>query len=263
MHVDIASTLQRLRAEAPLVHNITNYVVMNSTANALLAIGASPAMVHAPEEVEEFVEISRALVINIGTLSRHWVEAMHRAVKRANARGIPWVLDPVGAGATSYRTQVAAELLRLRPAVLRGNASEILAVAGAAGRTTKGVDSVHSPQAVFQEARGLAQSLGTVVAMTGAVDIVTDGERTARIANGHPLMARVTGLGCTATALTAAYCAVAEPFAAAVGALAALGVAGERAARVATGPGSLQLRLLDELYVLDAAALGEARIEIE
>ncbi|HWP02414.1 MAG TPA: hydroxyethylthiazole kinase [Gemmatimonadaceae bacterium] len=263
MHLDIASALNRLRTEAPLVHNITNYVVMNTTANALLAIGASPAMVHAPDEVEEFVEISRALVVNIGTLSAHWVDAMHRAVDRANAKGIPWVLDPVGAGATSYRTRVAAELARKQPAVLRGNASEILAVAGAAGRTTKGVDSVHSPQAVLQEARNLAQTLGTVVAMTGAVDIVTDGQQVARISNGHAMMARVTGLGCTATALTGAYCAVEKPFPAAVAALAALGVAGERAASAAEGPGSLQLRLLDELYKLDSETLASARIEIE
>jgi hydroxyethylthiazole kinase len=238
------------------VHNITNYVVMNNTANALLAVGASPAMVHAAEEVEEFTAISRALVINIGTLSPRWVDAMRLAAARARDAGIPWVLDPVGAGATSYRTQVGAELARLGPTVIRGNASEIMVLAGSVGATGKGVDSAHSTLTALGPAQVLARDTGAIVAMTGVVDYVTDGARVVAIHNGHPMMARVTGLGCTATALVGAFLgANDEPFAATVSALATLGVAGEMAAEQSAGPGSLQLHLLDALYRLDRPEL--------
>ena len=254
--LDPWTPLARLRAAAPLVHNITNYVVMNTTANALLAIGASPAMVHAVEEVEDFTAISQALVINIGTLSPRWVEAMRVAAIRARAEDTPWVLDPVGAGATSYRTSVAADLVRLQPTVIRGNASEIMVLAGAVGEGGKGVDSAHATEDALEPARRLARDAGAVVAMTGAVDFVTDGARTIALHNGHPLMARVTGLGCTATALVGA-CLAAEPnvIDATVAALTALGIAGEIAAERAAGPGSLQVLLLDALYTLDEATV--------
>jgi hydroxyethylthiazole kinase len=251
----MASSLARLRADTPLVHNITNYVVMNTTANALLAIGASPAMVHAQDEVEEFVGISRALVVNIGTLSPAWVAAMQLAVRTAAERRIPWVLDPVGAGATTYRTRTAALLSRAAPAVIRGNASEIAALAGARG-TTKGVDSVAQSDEVIHLARALADDTGAVVAITGRTDYVTDGTRIAAIDNGHPMMARVTGLGCTATALIGAFLGAGDgPFDAAIHGLTVLAVAGEIAAEGAGGPGTLQLRLLDILYTLDADTL--------
>jgi hydroxyethylthiazole kinase len=254
--LDVWAPLARLREAAPLVHNITNYVVMNNTANALLAIGASPAMVHAVEEVEEFTAISRALVINIGTLSPRWVEAMRLAAARARARDIPWVLDPVGVGATAYRTGVGAELARLGPTVIRGNASEIMVLAGSVASTGKGVDSAHSTEDALGPARALARETHALVAMTGVVDYVTDGARVAAIRNGHPLMARVTGLGCTASALVGAFVGSGgEPFLATVSALATLGVAGELAAERAEGPGSLQLHLLDALYRLDQPTL--------
>jgi hydroxyethylthiazole kinase len=248
--------LERLRTIAPLVHNVTNYVVMNNTANALLAIGASPAMVHAVEEVEEFTAISHALVINIGTLSARWVDAMRLAARRAGSAGIPWVLDPVGAGATRYRTEVAAELTRLGPTVIRGNASEIMVLSGRLGAAGKGVDSAHTTEDALRPARQLARETGALVAMTGVVDYVTDGEHTVALRNGHPMMARVTGLGCTASALVAA-CLAAErvTFDATVAALTALGIAGEIAAESAPGPGSLQMRLLDALYLLDEATV--------
>lgn len=248
-------TLERVRAASPLVHNITNYVVMNNSANALLALGASPAMVHALEEVEEFTSISSALVVNIGTLSPLWVSAMQRAAVRAGERGIPWVLDPVGAGATAYRTDTARALLALRPTVLRGNASEILAVAGDVGGT-KGVDSTAGSDAALDAATVLAQRHGTTVVITGAEDIATDGARVVRCGNGHPLMPRVTGLGCSLSAVTGA-CLAVEPDAlhAAASALAIFGVAGELAAAQAAGPGSLQVALLDALYTLDADTL--------
>lgn len=255
-------TVQAVRSQAPLVQNITNYVAMDVAANALLAFGASPAMVHAQEEVEEFVGLASALAINIGTLSGPWVESMHLAAEAALRTGTPWVLDPVGAGATAYRTGVARELAGKRPTVVRGNASEILALAGAAGVTTRGVDSVHGSEDALGLARELAAELGCVVAVTGATDYVTDGKRTVGISNGHPMMTRVTALGCAATAMVAACAAVREDaLHAAAHALAALGVAGEVAAEGAEGPGSLRWRLLDALHRMDARLLERVRME--
>lgn len=249
------ATLAAVRREAPLVHSITNYVSMDVTANALLAAGASPAMVHAVEEVEDFVSIASALVVNIGTLSPAWVDAMERAADRARERGKPWVLDPVGAGATPYRTGVARALARRGPTVIRGNASEILALVEE-GRAGRGVDSTHGSDEARDVAAGLARELGCVVAVTGAVDYVTDGDAVLAVANGHPMMARVTALGCTASALVAAFAAVgADPLPAAARALAVLGLCGEIAARESPGPGTLRLRLMDALYTLDEPAV--------
>lgn len=251
-----ASILEEIRACKPLVHNITNYVVMNNTANALLALGASPAMVHSSEEVEEFVAISASLVVNIGTLSPPWVAAMNLAARAAVSRGIPWVLDPVGAGATTYRTQTSAALARLAPSCIRGNASEIMVLAGATAEKTKGVDSSHGSADALTPARRLAGATGAVVAVTGATDYVTDGGALIGLANGHPLMAKVTGLGCTATALLGAALAVEKDRLAAVAAgLSFLAIAGEIAAEKSPGPGSLQLHLLDALHQLDAATI--------
>jgi hydroxyethylthiazole kinase len=250
---EIWAAVERVRERAPLVHNITNYVAMDVTANALLALGASPAMVHAEEEAADFAALSQALVVNVGTLSPAWVRAMHLAVASIAARGRPWVLDPVGAGATAYRTGVARELATLRPSVVRGNASEILALAGAAGRP-RGVDSTDPAEAALDAARGLAAEWGCVVAVSGAVDHVTDGRRLIRVHNGHQMMTRVTALGCTATAITGALLAVDLPaMEAAAGALAVLGLCGERAAARAGGPGSLRMHVIDELHSLDGA----------
>jgi hydroxyethylthiazole kinase len=257
----IGRVLDAIRTRRPLVHNITNYVVMNSTANALLAIGASPAMVHAAEEVAEFVAIADALVINIGTLSTPWIGAMHLAAAEAAASDKPWVLDPVGAGATSLRTDTATALLAHRPAVIRGNGSEILALAGGIG-ATRGVDSTAGSDAALDAARRLAAGTGAVVAVTGAIDHVTDGERTLSCANGDIRMTRVTGLGCSLSALTAACLALeSDRLLAALSACAILGVAGEIAAEASAGPGSLQVAILDRLADLDARTLaGRARL---
>ncbi len=251
-----SSILAQIRGRNPLIHNITNYVVMNNTANALLAIGASPAMVHAGEEVEEFVALSQALVVNIGTLSPAWVKAMDLAACAANARKVPWVLDPVGAGATVYRTSTAAAFANLRPACVRGNASEIMVLAGATAEKPRGVDSSRGSNDALAAARRLAATTGGIVAVTGATDYVTDGDRLLGLRNGHPLMARVTGLGCTATALVAAALAV-EPdrFDAVAAGLSYLALAGEIAAEKSPGPGSLQLHLLDALHLLDGATI--------
>lgn len=253
--IDLDAALDSLRAAAPLVHNITNYVVMNTTANALLAIGASPAMVHAEDEVADFAPIAAALVINIGTLSAPWLRAMEAAASAANAAGVPWILDPVAAGATPFRREACRRLLTLGPAVIRGNASEIIAVAGAAS-AGKGVDSTEGSDAAIAAARGLATATGAVVAVTGKVDYVTDGTRLVAISNGDAMLTRVTGTGCTATALIGAFLGTKlAPLDAAVAGLAALGVAAESAARTSTGPGSFQVALYDALYNLDGPAL--------
>ena len=258
----LADSLARLRAQAPLVQNITNYVVMNSTANALLALGASPAMVHAEEEVADFAAIAAALVVNIGTLSPSWVAGMHLAVQSMAARGKPWVLDPVGAGATPYRTAAAGALLARRPSVLRGNASEVLATAGAAGHT-RGVDATDTSDAALESARSIAARFGIVVAVTGATDYITDGQAVRAVHNGHALMTRVTGLGCTASALVGAFLGAGDPpLLAATHALAVLGVAGELAMEKAAGPGTLQLHLYDALHALDRAAL-DRRLRVD
>ena len=247
----VGASLARVRAESPLVHNITNFVVMNTTANALLALGASPVMAHAEDEVEEMVGLARALVLNIGTLDDAWVGAMLLAGRAARRRGVPVVLDPVGAGATQYRTETARRLLaEVAPTIVRGNASEIRALGGGAGGT-RGVDSVHETEAALDAARSLAAAHGCVVSVSGAVDLVVAGDQIARVRNGVPLMTRVTGMGCTASALTGAFAAVAaSPFVAAAHAMVVLGVAGELAAERAAGPGSLQVEILDALASL-------------
>jgi len=251
-----AEALATLRARRPLVQNITNYVAMTLSANVLLAIGASPAMVHAAEEVEAFVGISDALAVNIGTLSPPWVAAMRLAVKKAAALGKPWVLDPVGCGATPYRTAVAVELSGLRPAIIRANASEIMSLAGASGAKPKGVDSTAASDAALGAAKALASRTGAVVAVTGATDYVTDGTVVYAIEGGNPLMALSTAFGCALSATTAAFAAVVPGLQAAVSALAAFKSAGKEAAKRATrGPGHLPAELIDALYRLDGPKL--------
>ncbi|MCX7818926.1 MAG: hydroxyethylthiazole kinase [Kiritimatiellae bacterium] len=256
--------LERIRKDRPLVHNITNYVVMNTTANTLLALGASPIMAHAREEVDELVAAAGALVLNIGTLSPPWIEAMERAGTAAVARGVPVVLDPVGAGASRLRTEAALRLLAAaRPRVVRGNASEILALSGGTGG--RGVDATHGVDDARVAATELARRSGATVAVTGAEDYVTDGRYAVGIANGDPWMARITGSGCAATAVTGAFLAV-EPDAlcAAASALIVFGIAGELAAAGCNGPGTFQVRLLDALAAVDAEKVQErARVRVQ
>ena len=244
----------RIRAEAPLVHNITNYVVMNTTANALLAVGASPVMAHAAEEVEEMVGLARALVLNIGTLSSPWIEAMLLAGRAARRRGIPVVLDPVGSGATRFRTDTALRLLaEVGPTIVRGNASEIASLVSEGGGT-KGVDSTRASEETVEYAQALATRWGCAVAVSGAVDVIVGNGTVLRVRNGHPLMSRVTGMGCIASALTGAFAAVnASPLRAAAHAMALMGIAGEMAAERAKGPGSFQTHFLDALSRVEEA----------
>ena len=258
-----ARNLAAVREKKPLIHNITNFVVMNTTANALLAIGASPVMAHAVEEVEEMAGIARALVINIGTLSTPWIEAMIRAGRRANSKGIPVVLDPVGAGATRFRTATVHRLLQdAPPSIIRGNASEIRAVLYAED-ATKGVDSTHAPEEALDAARILSEHCHAVVSVSGATDLIVSDRSVIRVANGHPMMPRVTGLGCTATALIGAFAAVnPSPWRAAAHAMAVLGIAGEMAAERSAGPGSLQMHLLDALYCLGESDI-RSRLRLE
>jgi hydroxyethylthiazole kinase len=251
---DVFAALQDLRARRPLVHNITNYVAMSVSANVLLALGASPAMVHAVEEVEDFVAISDALCVNIGTLSPPWVAAMHLAVANANSLGKPWVLDPVGCGATPYRTQAAAELAALAPSIIRGNASEIMSLAGQTG-SGKGVDSTASADDAVGAAAALAKRTGSVVAVTGAIDYVCDGATQTELHVGHELMPLSTALGCSLSAVTAAFAAVRPPRLAAIAALAVFGAAGSAAAQNARGPGHLPAEICDALYRMDRDTL--------
>jgi len=253
--------LRLVRDRKPLVHQITNYVVMNETANATLALGALPVMAHAREEVAEMVRLAGALVLNIGTLSPTWVESMLIAGKAANEAGVPVVLDPVGAGATTYRTETAKQILdAVDVAVLRGNAGEVATLVGIDAEV-RGVESIAAGDAAAEIARAAATSLGVVAAVTGAVDQVSDGDRVSAIANGHPLLAAVTGTGCMSSAITGCFLAVAAPFEAAVAALVAFGVAGEDAAREANGPGSFHVGLYDALAALDPGTL-DGRAEV-
>jgi len=256
---DLWADVLAVRTQRPLVHSITNLVVMNFNANVLLAMGASPVMAHAHEEVADMAAIAQSLVLNIGTLEPYWISSMCQALKVAAARGIPSVLDPVGAGATRYRNEsIQAILDQAMPTVIRGNASEIMSVAGLAAQT-RGVDSSATVTDALQAARELAARTGGVVCVSGPVDQVLDaGGRQASLANGHEWMTRITGVGCSATALVGAFCAVQpDAWRATVSAMAYLGVVGEVAAQAVQakgqGVGSLQMALLDQLQLLEEA----------
>ncbi|MFO7914831.1 MAG: hydroxyethylthiazole kinase [Candidatus Krumholzibacteriales bacterium] len=247
--------LESIRSRSPLVHNITNYVVMNNTANALLALGASPVMAHAVEEVAGMVGIAEAtggsLVINIGTLSGEWIKGMRTAMREAASRSVPIVFDPVGAGATSFRTETCKSLIaETPPSIIRGNASEIMALLDE-GVKTRGVDSSHSADSAEKSALELAKSNNCVVVVSGSTDIITDGRKVLKVNNGHPIMTRITGSGCTATALVGAFAAVnPDMLTAAYNGMAVMSICGEIAAGRADGPGSLQLYLYDVIYNL-------------
>jgi hydroxyethylthiazole kinase len=264
MTLTTGADLRTLRERKPLVHQITNYVVMNETANATLALGALPVMAHAHEEVEEMASVAGALVLNIGTLSEYWIESMLLAAQAANRAGVPVVLDPVGAGATRLRTETAKRILDERKiAVVRGNAAEVATLAGRQAEI-RGVESIEASDSGAQLARAAARELGCVAAVTGPVDHVSDGEEVLAISNGHALLGTVSGTGCMATAVTGCFLAVVaeRPLEAAAEALVAFGVAGEDAARDAKGPGTFHAGLYDALYNLDPESLdGRARVE--
>lgn len=266
-----ADELVRFRASAPLVHLLTNEVVQEITANVLLAAGASPAMIVAEEEVAPFAAISGALLINVGTLYPARLSAMRLAVATAAQTGVPWTLDPVAVGVLAYRTRFCCELLEQRPAAIRGNASEVLALAGAAGLADgveggghaggRGVDTLSSSDVAIDAAQQLARMSGAIVAVTGRTDYITDGDAVWATPWGHPLMTRVVGAGCALSALVAAFTAGAANAANRLNAVAAAcavaGLCGEWAAAGCDGPGSFKGAFLDALYRLDPETLRE------
>jgi hydroxyethylthiazole kinase len=254
----IGEALSRIREQKPLIHHITNLVVMNDTANVTLQVGASPVMSHAAEEAAEMASMAGALVLNPGTLTREWVESMLIAGRQANNFKVPIVLDPVGAGATSLRINSNERLLKeLTIQIVRGNAGEIGFLSGLGG-TVKGVDSVEAASEPEAVARHMAQEHQTVVAITGKRDVISDGTRTLGVDNGHYWLSHLTGTGCMATTMIAAFAAVEQDYLlAAAGGLAAYGLAAELAAEHAHGPGSFRVALLDHLYHLTPGQVAE------
>ncbi len=262
----LGHALDSIRAGKPLIHHITNYVVMNETANATLALGALPVMAHAAEEVEEMVALAGALVLNIGTLYPELVESMIAAGKEANRRSVPVVLDPVGAGATSLRTRSALRILdEVQVSIIRANAGEAATLAGTRAEV-RGVESMGVEGSVEELCAELARKRGCTVAITGPVDIISDGERRARVSNGHPLMGAITGTGCMCTTMVAGFAAVSrDPWEAAVGGLVYFGIAGEiAAAHSGEGrPGTFHVELYNALAQVSAAHIADlARFEI-
>ena len=251
MEKKIWENIKKVRTLSPLVHNITNYVVMNSSANALLAAGASPVMAHAEEEVRDMVRIADSLVLNIGTLSKKWVDSMKIALKEANRLGKPVILDPVGAGATIYRTETVKDLLNTGTvSVIRGNASEIMALVSV-GFHTKGVESTETAGSAVESAKLLQQKNKCIVCISGKIDYILSQDEVVQIHNGHEMMSRITGMGCAATALIGAFAGITNNyFEAAVSGMALMGVAGELAVKESSGPGSLQMHFFNKLYNL-------------
>lgn len=249
--IPIIQQLHELRSVRPLVHNITNMVVMNNTANALLAIGASPVMAHDKQEIKEVVSLSNALVINIGTISQDVADSMLIAAEHASNIGCPWILDPVGAGISTLRNEVLENLLKLQPTVIRGNASEINALYNFEQVSSKGVDSTTSSLSALARGKALQKKQKAIVCISGEVDYIISETEIIEIHNGNPMMTLVTGLGCTSSALIGAFLGLRQdPFAAATAGVACLSLAGELAYHKAIGPGTLQLHLYDTLYNL-------------
>ncbi|CAM8902828.1 unnamed protein product [Rhodiola kirilowii] len=245
--------LKKVRAESPLIQCITNFVSMDLMANVLLSAGASPAMLHSVTEIPDFTPVVQAVCVNVGTLTDDWLPSMIAAAKIATKMGKPWVLDPVAAGASEFRLRACLELVEMRPSVIRGNASEIVALSEAAVGRCKGTDSSLQSTDALEVAKALANSSGAVVAVSGAIDIVTDGTRVLGAKNGVPMLQRITATGCSVTALIAAFVAV-DPqntLEATASALAVFGVASELGMEMAKGPASLRMHLIDSLYNLD------------
>lgn len=261
MQIDSTRAWENLRAireMAPLIQNITNTVVMEQTANALLAIGASPVMTEAVEEAAEMAQIAQAVVLNMGTLTPRWQLCAKLAAETANGRNIPLVFDPVGVGATPFRTEAAHSLLyHAFFTVIRGNASEVGTLAGKE-EMTKGVDSSTGSLECLEEARKLAVKTAGVIVVSGAVDFITDGNRGFLVRNGHPIMQKVTGMGCTATALIAAFAATEkDSLIASVNAMIVMGIAGELAAKKSDLPGSFKTAFIDQLFSMSESDISQ------
>lgn len=262
---EISNDLNKIREKKPLIHSITNFVVMNETANATLCIGALPIMSHAKEEVEEMVGIASALVLNIGTLTPDWIDAMELAGKRANEKGIPVILDPVGAGATRLRTDSSKRLLNsVKISITRGNLGELASLLDIASEV-RGVESLGASESAAVVAGKFASAYGCIAAITGPVDVVSDGKRSAHITNGHPMLGKVVGTGCMSNVIVASFAGVDDDaFKAACGGLTAFGIAGEKAAEVSGNrPGTFHVELYNSLYELDEQdILNKAHLEL-
>ena len=244
--------LTDIRSKVPLVWNFSNFVSMDIAANALLSIGASPAMAHAKEEAKDFSQICKttigALTINIGTFDPYWQECALEAAKNANENSVPWVLDPVGTGASSFRNKNVEELMKFKPTILRGNGSEIMTVAGLSGGG-KGVDTTSTSNDALDAAISTAKQNKIIVAVTGATDYVTDGKITYSIEGGHEVMTKITATGCALSCLIGAAIAVGEDKLLSTASMIGIyGLAGEMASKISRGPGSLRMNLLDNLY---------------
>jgi hydroxyethylthiazole kinase len=257
--------VNEVREKNPLVHNITNVVVTNFTANGLLAIGASPVMAYAKEEVADMARIAGALVLNIGTLSHDEVESMLIAGKAANEQGVPVVLDPVGAGATTFRTEMSRKILEeVKVSIIRGNAAEVANVAGEKW-AIRGVDAGSGNGSTVELAEKVAEQFGCTVVITGEKDVISNGKTTNTVANGHPLLTKVTGTGCLLSSVIGAFAAIEKDLVkAATTAVSAYGIAAEKAAEITAdkGPGSFQIELLDQLFKIRKEDEASAKIKI-
>ncbi len=259
---NVTEALENVRERNPLVHNITNFVVMNSTANGLLAVGASPIMAHAEEELEELIRISNALVLNIGTLDKKFINSMKNAAEIARNYGKTTVLDPVGAGATRLRTEVSLDLIdRGNISVLRGNYGELIALLGESGKT-KGVDAAEfSEEGAKQLSVSISKNFGLVNVVSGPADYISDGNLIVKCSNGVELLTKVTGSGCLLTALIGAFSSVSDPLIGSVAAVSVLNIAAEKAFDEAKTPGTFQMKLFDNLYTISKQDILE-RIKI-
>ncbi len=256
-------TLLKLRKISPTVHNITNYVVMNTTANMLLALGASPMMTHAQEELACLLSSSQALVLNMGTLDADWLSMAQQAQSLAQAKHIPIVFDPVGVGASQWRMQAAQAILSGSVTVIRGNASEIQALAE--GKLTRAsIDSLVDSASCLEKATDLAIKYQCTVVVSGPMDIVCSSKQRVFLHNGHPILTRITGMGCSATAMIAAFLSViSNPIVASCDALSILNLAAEKAYKISQGPGSFMANLLDALYHFTEADAENLRYEVQ
>lgn len=257
INIRVSKLLSEIKKQKPLIHHITNFVVMNDTANITLHLGALPVMAHAHEEAQEMTGHAGALILNIGTLAEYWIESMLKAGKMANEKGIPIILDAVGAGATAYRTKVCERLMdELNIAVIKGNAGEIGALSGAGGKV-RGVESVGNISDLASIVRNYAIKTGAAVVATGKRDIISDGKTVYAVENGNAWLSTITGSGCMATSVIGAFCAVEHDHAlASAGALACLGLSAELAEKDAKGPASFKVALLDAVYNMDEKTLG-------
>ncbi len=276
--IEIEQVRQQMRAAVDAVHatnpmagSITNTVTIDFVANAQLAVGGSAAMVYLPDEGECLVGAGNAVYINMGTLFPVYAETLPRTAKAAHVAGKAWVLDPVGIGIGSLRTQLLEEFKPFKPTIVRGNASEIIALAGLWGlegdaaelSRARGVDTTDSVDAARSAAVALARYTGGAVAVSGEVDLVTDGTVVALSHGGSPLMSKITGCGCSQGGVIAVYATVADPFTAALCGTAVYNTAGTRAAAVADAPASFKVAFIDELYRASAQDIADNPLELQ